>query len=210
MFTKFFYGKVVDNKDPDLLNRVKVSILGEKESVSNWLPLISAFAGPDYGISILPEIDDMVLIIAMDGNNITKAVIGSAWFSGGEPPVTNENTDADLNQDGKNSLKFVKSKSGSMIIFDDSEDAEKIQIISSDGKSRFEFLNAEELINLETEHDITIGAKGMVSIQAEEIEIISEKQINLNGEEIQISAKKAMDIISDKEMSIKGSSVALN
>jgi uncharacterized protein involved in type VI secretion and phage assembly len=210
MSTKFFYGKVSDNKDPDSLNRVRVTILGAKESVSDWLPVVTPFAGPDYGISILPEVDDMVLVISMDGDMIKKAVIGSAWFSGGEPPISDENTDADLNQDGKNSLKFIKSRSGNMIILDDSEGKEKIQIISSEGKARFEFLHEDELINLETELDITIGAKGIVAIQAEEIEMTSEKQINMSGEAIQISAKKTMDINADKEMTIKGSSVALN
>jgi uncharacterized protein involved in type VI secretion and phage assembly len=210
LFTQFFYGKVSDNKDPDSLNRVRVTILGETESVSDWIPVVTPFAGLDSGMSVLPEIDDMVLIAAIDGENNKKAVIGSVWFSGGEPPVTGENSDADLNQNGKNSLKFIKSRSGNMIIFDDTEGDEKIQIISSDGKSRFEFLNADEMINLETENDITISAKGIVSIQAEEIEIISEKQINVSGEEIQVSAKKAMDIVSDKEMTIKGSGIALN
>jgi uncharacterized protein involved in type VI secretion and phage assembly len=210
MFTKFFYGKVSDNRDPDSLNRVMVAVIGEENSVSDWMPVITPFGGSDCGISVLPEVDDMVLIIAMDGDNIKKAVIGSVWFNGGEPPVTEENSDADLNQDGKNSLKFIKSRSGSMIIFDDSEGAEKIQIISSDKKSRFEFLNADELINLETENDIVIAAKGMLSIQAEEIEMKSEKNINFSGEDIQISAKQTMDINSDKEMTIKGSSIALN
>ncbi|MDR2901279.1 MAG: phage baseplate assembly protein V [Treponema sp.] len=210
MFTQFFYGKVSDNKDPDSLNRVRVTMIGEKESVSDWIPVVTPFAGPDCGISILPEIDDMVLVVSMDGNHIKKAVIGSAWFSGGEPPVTDENTDADLNQDGKNNLKFIKSRSGNMLILDDTEGDEKIQIISSDGKSRFEFLNADEMINVETELDIVIGAKGNISIQAEAIEITSKKQINMTGEDIQISAKKTMDIIADKEMTIKGSGIALN
>jgi uncharacterized protein involved in type VI secretion and phage assembly len=210
MFTKFFYGKVTDNKDPDKLNRVKVSILGEEESISDWLPVVTPLAGSNNGISILPELDDMVIVLSMDGSNIKKAVIGSVWFSGNEPPVTNENTDADLNQNGENNITFIKSRSGNMIIFDDTEDDEKIQIISSDGKSRFEFLNNDEKINVETENDIVIGAKGIVSIQAEEINMISEKQINISGEEVQVSAKKKMDIISDKDMTIKGSSITLN
>jgi uncharacterized protein involved in type VI secretion and phage assembly len=210
MFTKFFYGKVSDNKDPDSLHRVKVTIMGEEESVSDWIPVIAPLAGSDYGISVLPEIDDMVCVISMDGDNNKKAVIGSIWFNGKEAPITNENSSADLNQDGKNSLKFIKSRSGSMIIFDDTEGEEKIQIILSDGKSRFEFLNADEMINLETENDIVIGAKGIVSIQAEEIEMISKKQISFNAEDVHVSAAKNMHINADKEITMKGASIALN
>ncbi len=210
MFTKYFYGKVSDNKDTDSLNRIKVTVVGEKEAVSDWFPVVMPFAGPDNGVSVLPEVDDMVMVAAMDGDNNKKAVIGSVWFSDGEPPVTDENSGADLNQDGNNSLKFFKSRSGSMIILDDTEGEEKVQILSCDAKSRFEFLNADELVNLETEVDITIGAKGVVSIQAEEIEIISEKQLNLSGEEVQVSAKKVMDINADKDMTLKGSGIALN
>ncbi len=210
MNTKCLYGKISDNKDPDLLNRVKVTIVGEEESVSDWLPVVSSLAGPDNGISVLPEVDDEVFIVAMEGDNNKKAVIASVWFNDGEPPVTDENTDADLNQDGNNSLRFIKSRSGSMFIFDDTEGEEKIQMISSDGKSRFEFLNADELVSLDTEIDITLGAKKIISIQAEEIEMIGEKQINLSGEEVQVAAKKTMDITADSDMTVKGSGIALN
>ncbi len=131
-------------------------------------------------------------------------------FADGTPPVTGENSDADLNGDGKNSLKFMKSRSGHMIIFDDTEGAEKFQIISGDGKTRFEFDIAEEIGNLTSEADVMIGAKGSLTLKAESISIQSEKSIEISGEEYKFSAKKAADITADKDLSVKGSGIALN
>ena len=210
MDNKFFYGKVSDNKDPDELNRVRVTILGEQKFVSNWLPVISPSAGADTGLSLLPDVDDEVLIVSMSGNKSRMAVLGSSWFNDGTPPVTGENSDADLNADGKNSLKFLKSRSGNMIIFDETEGAEKFQIITGDGKTRFEFDTAGEIGNLTSEQDVMIGAKGSLTLKAESISIQSEKSIEISGEEYTVSAKKAADITSDKDMTVKGSGIALN
>ncbi len=199
----FFFAKVCDNKDPDELNRVRVTILGEQETVSNWLPVISPSAGAD-------AVDDEVMIVSMTGDNSRMAVLGSSWFTDGNPPVTDENSDADLNADGKNSLKFLKSRSGNMIIFDDTEGAEKFQIISGDGKTRFEFDTAGETGNLTSEQDVMIGAKGSLTLKAESISIQSEKSIEISGEAYTVSAKKAADITADKDLTVKGSGIALN
>ncbi len=207
----FFFAKVCDNKDPDELNRVCVTILGEKgETVSNWIPVISLSTGADAGISMLPEVDDEVMIVSMTGDNSRMAVLGSSWFTDGNPPVTDENSDADLNADGKNSLKFLKSRSGNMIIFDDTEGAEKFQIITGDGKTRFEFDTAGEIGNLMSEQDVMIGAKGSLTLKAESISIQSEKSIEISGEAYTASAKKAADITADKDLTVKGSGIALN
>jgi uncharacterized protein involved in type VI secretion and phage assembly len=210
MFPHFFWGKVTDNVDPDGLNRVRVSRIAEEESVTDWVPVVTSYAGNDAGLSLLPDVDDQVLVVSLDDSDVRKAVIGGIWSNKAAPPQTGENADADLNQDGKNSLKFIKSRAANMVIFDDSEGAEKIQIISSDRKSRLELSVADELFSLNTEHDLTVGAKGAISFQAEEFSLTTKKQFNIETDEYQISAKKAMNITADKDMGIKGSEIALN
>jgi len=210
MGPRFFWGKVTDNADPDELNRVRVAIRDEDENVAEWIPVLTPYASFDAGLSFLPEIDDQVLVVSLDIKDIRKVVIGSIWSNEITPPETGENTSADLNGDGENSLRFIKSRSGNQLIFDDTEGAEKIQLISSDGKSRFEFSVEDELVSLTTENDLTIGAKGVISIQAEEVEITSKKQVNISADEYQIDAKKGMDITTDKDMTIKGTGISLN
>ena len=210
MSSYHYIGSVSDNKDPDGLNRIRVSILGETDSVTGWIPFLSMYAGDGTGLTLLPEIDSQVMVISLDENNIQQVAIGGIWSNADPPPETEENAEADLNQDGENNLRFLKSRSGTQIIFDDTEGQEKIQILSSDKKSRFEFLLAEELVSLTTENDLTIGAKKTVSIQAEEVEIVGKKKISFDVEELQISAKKTLDVDIDKDLGIDGSGISFN
>jgi len=210
MFTNFYWAKVTDNADPDGLHRVKVSKEGEEESVADWISVLTPYGSADAGLSFLPDIDDQVLVASLGDSDIRKVVIGSVWSNEAPPPKTGENTSADLNGDGKNSLRFFKSRSGNLLIFDDTEGAEKIQLISADGESRLELNTADELISLNTSKDITISAKGAISIQAEEIDITSDKQLNISADEFQLNAKKGLNITADKDMTVKGSGISLN
>jgi uncharacterized protein involved in type VI secretion and phage assembly len=210
MFQHYFYATVSDNKDPDGLNRVRVTMLGKPESVSDWIPVVMPFAGPGEGVSMIPGVGDAVMVVSLDSKLRTKAVIGAGWSSALKPPQTGENPAAELNEDGKNSLKFIRSRAGTMLIFDDTEGEEKFQLISADGKTRFEYSPADDEASLTSENDITISAKGKIIIEAEEIEISGEKQVTISAEEVQISAAKDCEIAADKDVSVKGSGISLN
>lgn len=207
----FYVAKVTDNQDKEKLNRVKVTVPLAEESVSYWLPYLSAAAGNGIGFSSLPDIDDQVLVLAMGNSRDRQIVIGSFWNEKSPPPETGENTDADLNGDCNNSLTFFKSKSGNMIILDDTKDKEKIQIIASGGKSRFEIDNENALINMETDKDIGFSAKGTISIQAEEeITLTAKKGFSIESEDFTVKSSKEINIEASEDMTLKGSSIALN
>jgi uncharacterized protein involved in type VI secretion and phage assembly len=209
-YPQYFWGNITDNKDPDKLNRVKVSVPGEEEGVSGWIPLVTPLAGAGIGLSLLPNIDDQVLVVYLDEAHVHMAVLGGIWYNGAKPPETRENSGADLNKNGDNALSFVKSRSGALIIFDDTKDDEKMQLIAADGKSRLEFLAKDKKVSLSTENDITIGAKGVITIDAEEIAVTGKKQVNISAGDYQVSAKKGMNITAQQDMTLKGSGISLN
>lgn len=210
MNKKVFIAKVSDNKDPDNLHRVRITFNNEAEVVSAWVPVLSYSAGNDNGIYSLPDVDEQVLVASLDDSTRSFCVIGSIWSNNIKPPASEENSDADFNQDGKNALHFIKTRAGSKIILDDTDSKEKIQLISSDGKTRFEFSTEDKLVNLETDNDIQITAKKNLSINAEEIEIKSSKKMNISTEEFQTKVSKDLSINADKDITVKGSGIALN
>jgi len=210
MYGFSYVGKVTDNQDPDGLNRIKVSSPQETETDTEWIPYMTPFAGEGTGFHILPNVDAQVFVCVLDALRNKKIAIGGIWDESAAPPVTDENTDGDLNQDGKNTLHFIKSASGNMLIFDDTEDDEKMQLISAGKKSRLEFLKKDELINFETEKDIAFAAKKEMFFDVEKLEIKTSKECSFQCKKFQVSSSDSFSIESDKDVSVKGSSIALN
>lgn len=207
----FYIAKVTDNQDEDKLNRVKVTTQLKDESVSFWLPCLTAMAGDGIGFTSLPDIDDQVLVLAFGPERDKQIVIGSFWNENAQPAESGENSDADLNGDGNNSLNFIKSRAENMLIFDDTDGKEKIQMILSGNKTRIELDNENELINIKTDKDFALSAKGAISISAEEeISMKSKKAFTIESDDFNIKAKKEIGIEASKDMTLKGSGIALN
>lgn len=207
----FYVAKVTDNQDEEGLNRVKVTTQMNEQTVSYWLPYLTAAAGNGTGFTSLPDIDDQVLVLALGNDRDRQVVIGSFWNAQAVPPKTEENTDADLNGDGKNSLNFFKSRSGHMLIFDDTEGKEKLQLIASGGKTRIELDIENECINLETDKDISLSAKGNITIEAEkEIIFNAKKALDIECKDFAVKTNKEITIEAGKDITLKGSGIALN
>ena len=210
MSNSVFLARVSDNKDPDGFNRIKITFTNENEVVSDWIPYLSSVTGDGTGVSCLPDIDDQVLVIALDMNQTKLVAVGAVWSEVAAPPETGENSDADLNQDGKNSLTFIKTKAENMLIFDDTDGKEKIQIIDSKTNSRIEFLAEDKKISFSTDEEIDIASKKDVCINAENMTFEAEKDFNVSCENYQVKASKEIKIEADKDMTLKGSGIALN
>lgn len=195
-------GFVTDNQDPDSMGRVKLAIyLSEIPTETDWLPMVSHFAGDDKGIFSLPDTGDMVLAAFMDEDYKKGYVMGGIWPQAAAIPLSEENPDADLNGDGGNNIRYFRSRSGQRIILDDTDGAEKIQVLNPDGTSRIELDGENELINLQTELDVTLNAAGMISLTAEEMEITVDGDLTGQCENVGLEASG--------DLSVEGNSVAL-
>lgn len=207
MNNPLFVAKVSDNKDTDGLNRIKITYTNEEEVVSNWIPYLTPLAGQSTGFSALPEVDDQVVVLNLPNGMIA---MGAIWSEKATPPETGENSDADLNQDGKNALRFIKTKAENMLIFDDTDGKEKIQIIENKNNSRIEFLSEDKKIVMTTDEGIDLTAKKDITINAENMTFEADKQINISCEDFQVKASKEINIEASKDMTLKGSGISLN
>ncbi len=205
-------GIVTNNKDPDSLGRVKVKITrisGEDES--NWARVISFMAGKERGAFYLPEVDDEVLVAFEYGDINLPYVIGSLWNGKDRPPLTND--------DGKNNLRVIKSRSGHIIRLDDTEGQEKIEIVDKTEKNIVVIDSKENKISIKSEKDIEISApNGKVTIGAKEIEIKSSGSTKIEAKEIEakasssakVEASSSMDLRASGNLKIKGATVNIN
>lgn len=190
-------GIVTNNQDPDKLGRVKVRFpwLSDQDE-SHWARVLSPMAGKERGLFFLPEVDDEVLVAFEHGMAEFPYVLGALWNGKDKPPETNE--------DGKNNFRFIKSRSGHIIRLDDTDGAEKIEIIDKSGKNTVVLNTKENTITISADADITIeSSNGKLILSGNGVEITSKAALKLE-------ASQNMDIKAGPQMTIKGQMVQIN
>ncbi len=190
-------GIVTNNQDPDGLGRVKVRFpwLSDQDE-SHWARALSPMAGKERGLYFLPEVDDEVLVAFEHGIVEFPYVLGALWNGKDKPP--------EANGDGKNNLRTIKSRSGHIIRLDDTDGAEKIEIIDKSGKNSIIVDTKKNSITIAADADITIqSGNGKLILSGNGVEITSKAALKLE-------ASQNMDIKAGPQMTIKGQMVQIN
>jgi uncharacterized protein involved in type VI secretion and phage assembly len=190
-------GVVTNNQDPDGLGRVKVKFPWlSDEDESQWARLAVPMAGKDRGAYFLPEVDDEVLVVFEHGDVRFPYVVGALWNGQDTPPAKND--------DGKNNLRLIKSRSGHLIKLNDEDGKETIEIIDKSEKNSIIVDTAKNTITITTDKDITLSApKGTIKLDAQKIEIKSSADTKLE-------AGAGMDVKASATMNVKGATVNIN
>ncbi len=125
-----YRGKIVDNKDPKGLGRIRAKIpelIGDQET--GWaLPCLPYGGSKDTGLFIVPEVDSNVWI-EFEAGNLSYPIWTGIWWSeadGNEVPSEAQTTD-------EPTVKILKTKAGHRIELHDSDGQEKILITNKDG-----------------------------------------------------------------------------
>lgn len=152
------WGVVTDNKHPGgrymvkcKLPWIKSSDVGDDTDFStNWCKVMTPMAGGGRGFYCLPEVGDEVVLAPIHGSIRQMVVLGSVWSetdkmpTGDNAPANSSDPDgndlgvADSAVDnnaagGKNNARFFISRSGSTMLFDDTEGKEKIAFYTAAG-----------------------------------------------------------------------------
>ncbi len=190
-------GLVTNNQDPDGMGRVKVRFPWlSDEDESYWARIAVPMAGKERGTYFLPEVDDEVLVAFEHGDVRFPYVVGALWNGKDAPPAKND--------DGKNNIRVIKSRSGHVIRLNDEDGKEKIEIIDKTEKNSIIFDTAKNTITITTDKDITLSApNGTIKLEAKKIETKS-------SADTKIEAGAGMDVKASATMNIKGATVNIN
>ncbi len=190
-------GIVTNNQDKEGLGRVKVKFpwLSDADE-SYWARMAVPMAGKGRGAYFLPEVEDEVLIAFEHGDVRFPYVVGALWNGKDQPPANND--------DGKNNVRLIKSRSGHVIKLNDEDGKETIEIIDKSGKNSLVLDTENNTITLTSEKDITLSApQGTIKLDAKKIEVKSSA-----GAKIEAGA--GMDLKAKATMNIKGAMVNIN
>ncbi len=188
---------VTNTKDEKGLGRVKLNFpwLSEREE-SDWVRVAVPMAGLDRGFYFLPDVGDEVLVAFEHGNPNSPYVVGALWSKKNTPPAKNN--------DGKNDLHFIKSRSGHTIQLNDASGKETIEIIDKSGNNKITFDTASNTITISSDKDIQLSApKGTITLDAQKIEVKASNSI-------EVQANTEANIKANTQLNLKGGLINLN
>lgn len=167
---------VINNQDPDGQGRVQISYPTMSDTdIGHWARIAVLMAGNNRGAYFLPEVGDEVLVAFENGDVESPYVIGALWNGKDSPPETNS--------DGNNNRRLIQSRSGHIVRLDDTDGAEKIEIIDKTGNNSIVFDSANNTITITSDQDINLSAsKGTINLTAQSISLSSTKDTKIQAQ----------------------------
>jgi len=118
---------VIDLVDPQSRGRIRVSFpsLGAAgEGVSAWATLLTPYADDDQGLMVLPEVGSQVVVAFEAGDPTRPYIVGACWNGQRALPEAAQ---------AANNLRTLKTRSGCILQFDDTDGAVKITLSTPGG-----------------------------------------------------------------------------
>jgi type VI secretion system secreted protein VgrG len=141
------FAEVIDNNDPEGLNRLKIRFFWQKENESTlWVPLIQGHSGGGQGSHVIPETGHIVWVDFLGHNAEAPLVIGSMYSGDQKSGFHTQNND----------LKVFQTRSGTKRIVNDFEGS----ILEEDKAGSF--------IKLEGDGNVTINVVKNLTVEAGE------------------------------------------
>ena len=161
--------KVIDNKDPEKLGRIRVQFLWQQEQddtlMTPWIRIAQPYAGDGKGFLFIPEIDEEVMVGFENGNAEKPYMIGSLYH-GKQKPRPGWFGDDD------NRGKTIRSRSGQtiqLVDWDKTGDEHDGCICIWDNPHEnydITFSSHDKLIELICKGDIVLNAGGDILLNA--------------------------------------------
>lgn len=169
-------GIVDDLDDQEALGRVRVRYPHLNDERSDWARVATPMGGKSRGFFMRPERDDEVLVAFEHGDPRRPYIVGALWSKADPPP----------DDDGKrvdNNWRFLRSRSGHLLLFDDTSGAERIEIVGKGGNHKLVIDVSKEKIEIScSSGDITVSApSGALKLDANTVEVKAKASMTLDG-----------------------------
>lgn len=160
VFAGVTVARVEKTDDPLGLGRITVSFLVDGQRLeSDWLQVMSGYAGPGYGAFFLPAQGQSALVAFADGEVDQPFVLGFLWNGGIKPPVEGAAR--------QQNVRVIRTAKGKQLLLDDSESG---QITLIDEKQNtIQIDTANQRIVVETKGDVTVTAGGTLTLKAAKV-----------------------------------------
>ena len=197
--------KVVDNKDEQMLGRVRVQFpwqeIQGKDMKTPWLRIAVPYAGQNKGMQFVPEIGEEVMV-GFEMNNAERPYVIGSFYNGGTGRP-DEAWAVSQEQDGtSDNIKAIRTRNGHTILFNDKGEAGLIEIYDNKNNAYHITLSADD-------KKITIYSAGEIEVVADtDISIVAKGNIGISADgDVGIKSKGSISVDANNDISIQASEV---
>lgn len=153
-------GQVTNNQDPDQMGRVQVS-LPDSGGVtsSSWASVVQPMAGGSYGVYMVPEVGDQVLVGFIGNDHDHPIVLGGLYNQG-----------QSKSYDSDNYKKNIATKGANTVALYDKPGEESITITNTDNGNAITLNMKDKSITISAVQKIVLDAPA-ISIKGSVIEL---------------------------------------
>ncbi len=195
--------------DPDSEHRIKVKVpIVNEEEEGVWARVLSPYAGENYGMQFLPEIETEVLLGFLNNDPNQAVVLGGLYSNINTAPMefTDDNFEKVIMGNSEIKILFnddtktitIETPAGKSIILDEDEGVIKLE----DENNNIVTMNSDG-ISIESGADINMKATGDVKIEG--VNINAKASANFKAE-----GSAGVEVSSSATAVLKGSLVQIN
>jgi len=227
-------GQVADNRDPSDLGRVRVmfpslaapdaSGAPDDQRTAGWFRVMRPLAAQSGEFFSLPDVGDEVVVGFLDGDPEYGVVLGQLSSIGDRPhedvyvpaKIEGQTLSAASTKRGEefeNHRRVWRSRTGHMVVLDDSPEAPMLQLLNRDRTIAMVFdEKAEKLLIVNTKTDISIESGRNIELRAkQDIALNAGKKVLITaGERFELVSRNTGQVKATNALDIDGQKITLN
>lgn len=171
---------VTDVVDPKDLGRIQVKFpwLGKDgEDVRSWATLLTPYADDDQGFFVLPAVDTQVVVGFEAGDLRRPYIVGSCWNGREKLPERPA---------APNNKRLIKTRSGSLLEFDDTDGAAKVTVSMKSG---------HKVVLDDAAQEVTVahaGGSQVVMNAGGQVQVTATATVEVNASSLNVHAATAV------------------
>jgi len=193
---------------------VKIPALSE-EYESSWARVLSLGAGPKYGLAVLPEVGDEVLV-AFENGDLDRPFVLGGLYNGKDLPL---DPWKEIVTQGKVARRVFASRTGMVVEFMEDGSKEFVQISTNERAQRITLTqNADKGIEIISEGPVKVVAKkdatveaasGAIKLTGKSVEIEATTELKLKGGSSAELSAPNVKVKADASAEVSGATVAV-
>ncbi len=189
------FARVCGVDDPARLGRVQVALPTLSDSVTSaWARVLQPGAGSKHGVYWPLEMNDEVVVGFVGGHPELPIVLGALW---------SKDRLAAVPEAARRSHRLLTSASGHLLRFDDTDKAEKLELVAAKGENSLTFdvaagavtITAKTKLEIKVGADITVTlADGKVAIACKQLEVSASTDATVTSDAITLDGTGSLTL----------------